>query len=235
MMKKNIAFLVFVIGFSIVFSSCVNLGNGNINRYDRALNQFESIRINGSPVVRFHTSQYYRAVINIDSNLERFVDLSIRNNTLTIGMRGTGSYLPTKFEVDIYSPSLTSVSVSGSGHFRSIDTIASTSFKINISGSGIFDGTIECDNFSANISGSGEINLKGFGNNSDIIISGSGNLNGIEFQTNNVNTRISGSGNMYISALEYINANVSGSGSIIYRGNPRIDFSGSGSGRIRSE
>jgi hypothetical protein len=250
MKNLGIIFMVLVMWFSFMNTSCVHLGNGNIISSERTLGPFEKIHSGGSYEVRFHVSQDYRAVITVDSNLYEYVTLNIKNGTLNIGTKNGRSYKFTKFIADIYCPGLTGVSLSGSGKFISMDRITTPSFDLNVSGSGDVEGTIECEtfsvklsgsgkinnnivcnNFAANISGSGDITVSGTADDSDIKISGSGNFNGSEFMTNNTATRISGSGNMNIWVLEYLRANVSGSGSIKYRGTPKIEFSGSGSGR----
>jgi hypothetical protein len=238
-------------GFSFFTMSCVHFGNEKIISSERTLNSFEKIHVSGTANVRFHISQDYRAVVTVDSNLEKYVELTVRDKTLNIGTRNGGSFSFTEFTVDVYCPGLTGVSVSGSGDFTAIDKITAAAFESRVSGSGKLIGTIECDdfsvtlsgsgkmdniiicsNFSAHISGSGKITVSGTGNDLDIRISGSGDFIGLEYQTNNASARISGSGNMDIWVLEYLEANVSGSGNIRYRGNPRLTFSGSGSGRI---
>jgi hypothetical protein len=256
MIKLNIVAMIFIIGISVVFMSCSIIpirGNGNLVSFERTFSPFEKINSGGSAEIRFHKSQEYRAVITVDSNLEKYVKIETKNNVLNIGIK-TGLPSFTKYLIDIYCPVLTGVSISGSGCFIGDDKIVVSTFEANVSGSGNINGIIECENYSANISGSGEINtniicnilsvvisgsgvitITGTGNDSSIRISGSGNFNGIEFKTNNVTTHISGSGNMYIWVLENINATVAGSGNIIYRGAPKINFNGSGSGRIRSE
>jgi len=256
MKKLNITAMIFVIGFCAISLSCVIFsmrGDGRLISTEKTVSQFEKISIASGAEVRFHASPNYRVVVTIDSNLYEYVDIFTLNRVLNIRTEH-GNYSPTRFQVDVYSPALSGVSVSGSGSFTAMDRIVMSSFESIVSGSGTIEGTIEsgdfsarisgsgkiknnvtCDNLTANISGAGEITITGTGRDSDIRISGSGDFNGIEFKTNNASARISGSGNMNIWAMDYLQANISGSGSVRYRGTPRIDFSGSGSGRIRAE
>jgi len=237
MKKLNIAAVIFVIGFCAISLSCVIFsirGDGQLISTEKTVSQFEKINIASGAEVRFHASPNYRVVVTIDSNLYDYVDIFTRSRVLNIRTE-YGNYSPTRFQVDVYSPALSGVSVSGSGSFAAMDRIITSSFESVVSGSGTIEGTIECNSLTASISGSGAITIAGTGRESNVRISGSGDFNGIEFKTNNVSTRISGSGNMNIWALDYLQANISGSGSVRYRGTPRIDFSGSGSGRLRSE
>ena len=252
---KFINFVVFLVILSFMNMSCVHIkGNGVLATNERILSLFEKVHISGNANVRFHTGTEYRAVITIDSNLEEYVVLEIKNNVLEIYLKKGRSYSYTNFTVDIYSPFISSISISGSGSFEGIDKIITRTFDSSISGSGKISGDIEsesvsirisgsgemvksiiCNNLSVEISGNGNIFLTGTGNLVDTRISGSGNFNGMEFQCNNVNARINGSGNINIWAIENITANISGAGNIRYRGNPKINYSGSGSGKIISE
>jgi hypothetical protein len=216
------------------------------------LSPFEKIHSGGSANVRFHVSQEYRVVITVDSNIEEYVVTDIKNRVLTIGLKKGRLYLSKNFSVDVYCPSLSGISISGSGSFESIDTIFTDTFEstvsgsgkitgniegdnisIRIFGSGEFNGNIICNSLSTNISGSGKINVTGSSKDANADISGSGNFNGIDFECNKASIHISGSGNMNICVSEYIKANVSGSGRVKYRGNPKIDYNGSG--RLISE
>jgi len=237
MRNLKIAAIALIVGISVVSISCITppiIGNGDLVSSEMNVSSFEKIRSDGSSDVRFHANQEYRVVVTTDSNLMDIITINADDNTLRIGTK-SGYYSFTKFIVDIYCPVLTGVSISGSGKFSADEKIIVPLFESNISGSGNMNVIIECENYSTDISGSGDIAIAGTSNNSNIKISGSGNFNGIEFKTNNVTARISGSGDLRIWAVENIDANVSGSGSIRYRGTPKIKFSGSGSGKIRSE
>jgi hypothetical protein len=228
----KIKFLVLIVSISLVFISCITIGNGTIITEERNLASFENIEVSGNTEVRFHTSDEYRVIVTTDSNLIEYYETIIRNNVLKIRPKPIRSYSFTKQVVDVYCPTITGISISGSGSFEAIDKIITSSFKMNISGSGNVDGTIECNNFSAHISGNGNIHIVGNSEDAEIGISGSGSFNGIEFKVNNCSVDISGSGEIDIFVENNLNAKNSGSGTIKYRGNPRFDFRSSGSGRI---
>jgi hypothetical protein len=235
MKNLNIFTLFLITVISVVYISCSNLfpivGNGDLAASERAISAFEKINSSGSSEIRFHASQEYRVVVTTDSNLVDIVTTDIRNNVLNIGFKG-GSYSFTRIQVDVYCPTLTGVSISGSGSFTGGDTIVTSTFDSNVSGSGKIEGTIECGNFSAKITGSGKINVSGNGNNSDIDISGSGIFSGNNFAINNATVRVSGSGRANIFVSENLNVDITGSGEVNYRGNPKIESKVSGSGQI---
>ena len=236
MSSNKIILVAAIIG---IFACCVSCrltfpikGNGNLVTYEKTVSAFDKIRVSNSAVVRFHASSEYRAVVTIDENLDEYVEVVTRNNVLNIGTE-SGSYLFTKFSVDIYCPVLTGVSIFGSGNFENMDKITASTFEMSVSGSGGIKVTVDCENFSAKISGSGGMVAAGSCKDADIGISGSGRFNGDEFIINNATVSISGSGSMNVYVADNLKANISGSGNISYRGEPKIDSRVNGSGRIR--
>jgi hypothetical protein len=238
MKKLGAIAMLLAIGISAVFVSCTIeivrvKGNGHLISSERTVSPFEKINSGGSAEIRFHESQEYRAVVTVDSNLDEYVEIKTRNNTLIIGTESGRSYSFTKLVVDVYCPTLTGISISGSGSFKGEDIITASRFDTNVSGSGKIYGTVECDTFHADISGSGKINVTGTSTDSKIDISGSGDFIGTEFNVNNATVHISGSGKATVCVSDKLNANISGSGEIRYYGNPNVDSKISGSGRIK--
>ena len=236
-MKKNLNIAVIILGIAAACVSCEGAilpirGNGDLVTSERSVSSFEKIKVSGSAEVYFHGSEEYRAVVTVDSNLEEYTEVYTTGDTLNV-KTGHGNYLFTKYAVDVYCPALTGVSISGSGQFSGNDTIITSTFDVNVSGSGSIEGTIDCNNFSAGISGSGNIMITGTGKDSDIDISGSGNFSGNEFNAHNASVRISGSGKASICVTNNLNINISGSGEVRYLGNPEIVSSVSGSGKIK--
>ena len=235
MKNLNIFTLLLITVISLIHVSCRNLfpivGNGNLVASERTVSTFGKIKSGGSSEIRFHVSHEYRVVVTTDSNLVDIVTTDIRSNVLNIGFK-RGSYSSTRIQVDVYCPTLTGVSISGSGSFTGNDTIITSTFDSNVSGSGEIIGTIECNNFSANISGSGKISITGDSKNSDINISGSGTFSGNNFAINNATVHVRGSGKAIIFVSEILNVVISGSGEVDYRGNPEIESKISGSGQI---
>jgi hypothetical protein len=198
-----------------------------------SVSAFERISAAGTVQVRHHLADEHRVVVTVDENLVNYLEVITRNNELNIGTRsGNYSFRFTEFLVDVYSPVLTGVSMSGSGTFRAADEIAVPRFEASVSGSGRIEGTIECKNFTGIISGSGRITIYGSSENSNITISGSGHFNGFEFHSQNATVNISGSGRANIDVENSLDARISGSGTIIYRGEPTINSNISGSGSV---
>lgn len=259
MKKQNIILAVFVIGILFCCLSCVvnvNMrtikGNGNIITSEKNVSSFEEIRMSGGVSVNYYASDEYRVRLTVDSNLAEYVEITTKGNVLSIEVED-GSYSFTKFVVDIYSPHISKITISGSGNFEAIDKMnvqtfrskitgsgkikgnfECTNFDVCISGSGNINGMVKCDDFSVRISGSGNVTLVGSAKKTAINISGSGSFEGSEFKINNATFRVNGSGKINTQVEDYLDASISGSGNIQYRGNPETHFSVSGSGKINS-
>ena len=202
-----------VLLFSLIFASCIHtIGNGWVKSVKINVAPFEKIENSSPGIIRYHRSNEHRVILNIDSNLEKYVSIVSENNTLKIDKKNTHlTVLTINYVIDVYAPSISAISISGSGNFN---------------------GNIKCENISARGSGSGEIIIMGNSQNADIIMSGSGRFRGSEFIANNAILTVRGSGSITIHVTDYIKANISGSGNIIYQGTPAIDYSRNGSGRL---
>jgi hypothetical protein len=236
-MSNKIILAVAVVIFS-VSACCIDhhfpvKGNGKLVTSEKSVSTFEKIQSSGEVNVRFHASEEYFTVLTIDSNLEKYVEIYTKNGVLHIKTEKGHSFSFTKFQVDVYCPVLSGVSMSGSGSFEGMDIIIASTFNATISGSGEVNGTFECESFSAKISGSGKMTVTGSSNDVNIGISGSGDYRGGDFQTKNATVSISGSGNVNVWVTDYLKVNISGSGKLNYRGEPEINSSVTGSGWIR--
>ena len=245
-------FVVFLLCFSC---ACFPIrGNGIMLTSEKLVSSFQSISVSGSAIINYHESRDYRAVVTVDSNLDEYVRVFTKDGVLNVSTKNGRWYRFTQYVVDVYSPSLSGLSVSGSTQFNGRDDITSPSFRLSVSGSGKINGNFECDTFSTRISGSadvlsnivcnkfdltvtgsGNISVTGSCNDMDINISGSGTLTANEFEVKNANIRVSGSARIHIWVLDNLKANMSGSGRVRYRGNPKVDYGGSGSARLESD
>jgi len=257
-MKSNLfklTFWILAVGFSFSNIGCSTAlsvrGNGDLITSERTASAFQQVSSSGVAEVRFFASDEQRVIVTVDSNLYEFVEISTRNNVLNIGTK-SGSYNFTKFLVEIHSPTLTGVTMSGSGKFFGMDKILAPNFRAVLSGSGRIEGTFETETFSARVSGSGRIEATvesnefsatvsgsgrivadGISETSEITVSGSGNFNGNNFNTASATVTVSGSGSVNICVEESLDARVSGSGNVNYCGNPTVNANVTGTGRVR--
>jgi len=226
-------------------------GNGDITEVEKSLSAFTKIENACSADIHFHKSDAFRAVITTDSNIQEYVEIAQKGDSLIISMKN-GNYDSYTLDVDVYCPSLKMVSLAGSGDFDCADKIEVESFEINILGSGDMNinvestdnrtnimgsgdisGQVVCQTFSATISGSGDISYKGSATNANINVMGSGDFKGREFQTKETKVSIMGSGDVDISVENSLEISIMGSGDVRYFGNPSVSTSVMGSGDVR--
>jgi len=244
-MFNNIAInykIVTSIGIIFLFFSCDILedcidGKGNITTKTLALSSFEGIdfAIAGDVIISQGNVQSVLATghPNIINDLKK----KIVSGDVWVIEFDEDCYDKYELTLHITVPSISDISLSGSGTIQISNFFDQNNLSLDISGSGdidlnTFSGT---EKLTVDISGSGAIT----GNNElvdlshlDINISGSGKYNGFPIITDDCSIRISGSGNCYVNVIDNLDINISGSGNIYYKGNPTININNSGSGSI---
>jgi len=242
-MKNLFCKLIGIMGIFTVCMPCsfsqtvAEKGNGHVITSERPVFAFEKIKSTGSVEVRFHASAPCRATVTVDSNLDKYIEVSVEDGMLNIMNKnyGDSGNAFTKCTIDVYCPALTYVMIMGSGSFEVVDKVTSSTFEANIMGSGSINGKIECNEFTATIYGSGSITATGTSKEATVSISGSGRFNGINFNAKNAAVSVGGSGQASISVADHLKATLFGEGSggqITYRGNPKVEPNVSGNGRI---
>ena len=226
------------IGSCCLINSCVNLngvtikGNGEIVDTELVLTSFEKIQNNCSADITYHVSSEYKVIFSTDSNLTEYVEIEIVDNILVIKTK-RGSYSFSEFSVNVYSPELQGINISGSGDFICKEIIQTPKFEININGSGDIKGKFEVNTFVVNIRGSGKIKLTGSTDELKLSISGSGDFEGEKFISNHAEIKINGSGDVDVHVNESLNVQIYGSGDVRYSGKPTaVNHSIFGSGEV---
>jgi len=83
------------------------------------------------------------------------------------------------------------------------------------------------------LSGSGKIDLIGEAATATYTLNSSGRIDALELMADEVEASNTGSGNIYVYALDFLDAVITGSGNIIYRGDPVVNYRITGSGSLR--
>ena len=226
------AFLLLLFTTSSCLDELFIEGNGIPRTESRDEEGFDKVASSGDFKVNIVPGNYYSVEITAESNLLPYISTQVDGHKLKIGTTGIHSLrqnLP--IEVNITTPALKGVSLSGSGLIQT-GSIAGSDFDFNVSGSGDIVSTISCDNVSANISGSGSVTIDGEAENTSFVISGSGKIKTYNLVHDQCIATISGSGDMYVNASQSIEARISGSGKVYYVNHPAIYTSISGSGGV---
>lgn len=83
------------------------------------------------------------------------------------------------------------------------------------------------------LSGSGKVELAGDAVLAEYTLNSSGRVDALNLEVPDVDATITGSGNIFVWATDFLDATITGSGDIIYRGRPTVSNTITGSGSVR--
>jgi hypothetical protein len=238
--KKVLSTLLLIV--VVLFSSCAyyfegTIGSGNIVKEEIIVGNFNSINLAASADVEIVKGSKLEVTLSDYENLIDLWDIKVVNNTLIVQTKPFTSISNTKALVTVVIPeNLYELKVTGSGEIAVLDSFEMLE-EAAISGSGKISGNVptEYNALKLNISGSGSIALKGKVSNLKTTTTGSGKFYLSDLEAKEVICTVSGSGNTYVNALEYLDVLISGSGDVYYSGNPIIEVQATGSGRLRHQ
>ncbi len=244
---------VLVLGSTAVCGCEVVHGSGRVVEEERDVSGFERIVLRGEGDIDFEQTEDTGLVVEAEDNIVPELATNVEGRTLIIETRGDVILDPTRPIIyHVGSPKLTLVAIEGSGNFGA-EHVDSESLRVEISGSGnghvqkveadaveleiSGTGELKVDDLRATtssvvIEGSGDVDIDGTARTQTVTITGSGNYFGFGCDTEDTVVRVSGSGNVDVSARDSLTVRVDGSGDVRFKGSPRLDSSVSGSGTV---
>ena len=181
---------------------------------------FTELEIAGSFNVYFTQGNATSVKIRGHEKALKNVNIVSNGKTLTIGTKKSWKFLSFyDSDIDVYvtSPNIRSVSIAGSGEFKSSTKIDTDRMYISVAGNGEVDiQDIICDNLKGEIAGSGEIDIKRITTpNAELSIAGSGDIDIENAVIDNVACEIAGSGNIELKGnIRHHTQEIAGSGSV---------------------
>jgi hypothetical protein len=193
--------------------STAEKGSGIAATEIRDVASFGGVELAGSNNVTIRVGEKQAVVVHADDNLLDRVMTEVHADNLVIGNTPGSFTTGSPMSVEVSVPSLTAVSLTGSG---------------NISVSGI-----DADDLTVLLSGSGVLSGSGTATQLDVTLTGSGEAQLEQVIASDVQALVSGSGQILVTATRSLDAAVPGSGQIVYGGNPEaVTESVTGSGAI---
>ena len=233
---KKLSVVFGSVAIIIFFGSCRKvIGEGPSFTENRTVANFSSVASAISADVFYKQDPVYKVEITAQQNILNIIETNVVNDELVIKFRNNVSVRSHEnIVVNISSPVVKGLKISGSGNFIVPDSIHSDNMNLTLSGSGNMSlHKLEAASIDVNISGSGNITVSdGTTNTAKLRISGSGDIEVIKVAAASVTTTTSGSGEMHVNASEKLDVTISGSGSVFYTGNPIINTHISGSGKV---
>lgn len=221
-MKKLVYALIIVLaigGTGCVYISAGIRGNGIPEKRTFDVKEFENIMLIGGMEAVIVQGDEYKVEVELDGNLYDVFDAHVSHSTLRIGFtRGASIRGYRTYNVHIQLPSLVSVDSTGSA---------------DVTISGFTDAGKELRKLEIEATGSGTVTAKGSAEILSFNGSGSGALKAFELQSEQVNIKQSGSGNIDVAVKNSLQADLAGSGHLRYKGAPsRIIIRSSGSAKV---
>lgn len=212
-------------------------GNGEVTTEERTLQgDYDELIVAGFFNVTLVKGAEGNLSLEGESNLLQHVITELDGDRLVIKIEKKHN-LKTSYGKDIRIKipfeDLSKISLSGSGEITSNDVIRAKDFSVSVSGSGDINIEVQSQTTDSRVTGSGDLVLKGNTKEHNASVTGSGDLEARKFIADDVDVKVTGSGDIRISCEKSIRARVTGSGDIEYVGNPqKQDTKVSGSGDI---
>ncbi|NOZ47559.1 MAG: DUF2807 domain-containing protein [Chlorobi bacterium] len=214
-----------------IFYDCIR-GNNIIASEERNTGNFNSITSAGNFYVFVSYDSISSIEINAEENLIPYINTYTKNETLHLEIQDNRCIRENQ-QINVYikTPDLEKIQLLGSGLIECTN-IESSSFFIDLLGSGNIDVDLTADYIETNVAGSGDIRLSGSTNKTEFNITGSGEIRALNLEQNICFVNITGTGNIYVSVDELLEGEILGSGNIYYIGNPSISIKFLGTGNI---
>lgn len=208
-------------------------GNGDVVEATENVQDFSHLVFAGSGDLFIEQGFEESLRMEVEENLIDYMDINVRGDTLTIGIKEGVNLRPTEpmlFYLDVKD--LESITLAGSG-FVEVPEFQAEKLNLTLSGSGnIIIDYLEALSLVAKITGSGNIEISGELEDQDVSIVGSGDYDARGLESAIADVVISGSGTAEIRVEEKLDVLISGSGNVRYYGSPRIDQTITGSGDV---
>lgn len=228
-----------LIGIVLIFSSCnkdVIKGEGPVVTETLSVSDFTGVNLTFSNNILIKQGDIQEVKAIGHRNIINRIRTSVTNDFWKISLE-EGSYREYTLSLEITVPNLNKLRLSGSGHLNINNFINQNDMDIRISGSGDiilnkFEGVVDLN---IEMSGSGDFRV-----NNDISTlntlnvrnSGSGKYVGFKLSSDSAFVKLSGSGDVELTAHTLLDVKLSGSGDIYYKKTPTIRRKITGSGSL---
>jgi hypothetical protein len=210
---------------------CVSPRGASVEEY-RHTGEFNGINLRMHANVYVSVGQEHSITILAAENILELIETKSTGNKLIIDSSRCLRTRNNDVSIFITMPEIDLLRVAGSGNIVVDNFFYGESIAAEVSGSGKIYFSGEFDRVNSSVSGSGVIDMIGNSRVQNSQISGSGRIEALQMESQVVDVRISGSGEVCVFAIEKLDARISGSGKVYYKGNPSVNINISGSGNV---
>jgi hypothetical protein len=238
---KRIVFLASLALF--FFSSCRFLdqehvkGDGNIVTQSRQVGNFVGIDAGGATNVEITQDSAYSIKIEVDNNLQEYIEVSVENGILYVRQRDNTSINPSRdIKVYVSAPLFNKLFASGASSIITKSRISSDDkIKLDASGASKIEVDMKVPQVDADLSGASFVSVKGETKIIYIGCSGSSEVKAFDLLAESADVDLSGASHAEVYASVKLDAKASGASDIRYKGNAAVTSDVSGAGSIEKE
>ena len=217
---------------------------GKIVKQYRKVGKFISVRIEGSPTVKFVQGDKHEVIVQGTKEYVDKIKIVVEGNKLVVGLKNNISFNIFKnrnnrknLVVYVTSPDLVGVELAGSGDFICKGPIDTDRLNIQVNGSGDvdFEGHVICDKLNVQMAGSGDVDIMNVDAiESELQLVGSGDIEVKQKNVEHTKIQLIGSGDIKVSFdnCKDVESSLAGSGDVTLKGNitGRLNKAKAGSG-----
>lgn len=234
-MKRISAAILFAIVLFSLNACRKVIGHGPVVSENKTVSNFTAISFRVPGDLYYVQDSVFKVEVRAQENILREIETYTTGGELKIKVRDHVNLRSREdIRITVSAPSLTGLSLSGSGSAKVVQPYKPANVRLSVSGSGsITINQLATNNIDASVSGSGELLvLNGTAKHADADISGSGRIDLLGVVASTARTHISGSGSIKLHVNDELNSKISGSGTVYYKGNPVVNTTVSGSGKV---
>lgn len=187
--------------------------------------EFSEVKIIGNFNVELKTADVHSVDVNGNSD---GVLIKSENGVLSISGEADNN---SPVDIEVFSPSYSSVSFTGNGSVVASDTLRAENFKIISSGTGDMELVVAVTNLNTSLTGTGDMTISGRAVNHDIKSTGTGDIDAGNLSTYNTKVDNSGTGDILVNASQKLSGTIAGTGDVTSVKQPKevaIESSGTG-------
>ena len=230
-MKINI--IIILIAFSIC--SCGHTGSGNIISEEMQLSPFSGLEIKGPFSVEIRQGSPQKVILEVDDNLKRYTDISVRNNILTAEV-DHGSFTNANFKLLITVPDVDKIKASSAADVEILGLLGNAKeIELKASSAGSIHGQLDAPSVVASSSSGSEIDISGSTKKINADASSGASIKAGQLLSEQADAQASSGASVQVHASISLIASASSGGNVSYRGGAKVNKSESSGGEVEKE
>ena len=200
------------------------VGSGDLITHEEMISDFTSVDAESGFMVEISKSNSYEVSVTTDDNVMEHIEIKKSGDTLVIGTKWGYSFRSVTLKVEITTPELHSLELSGGAQGKIEEFSSDNTFSVELSGGSVLRGEFETsEDVDLDLSGGSVLSvIVGEANDLTIDASSGSVLDLSDFTVHNVNVELSGASRATINLDGGLSADLSGGSNLSYIGDPTL-------------